>query len=310
MKCLALKPAAIVGFFLLVRPLLSTGQEFIDVEAEREALRRLPVTDTDVELVSTTGDTTAPAESDYGNSYTVPGIKPYSGQTVSATAALSDAANPTNASASNVGSLVLQVQQLQAEMRRLNGMIEEQAQQIARLQEQSLERYVDLDRRLAGATSTGNATTSPGGVSLARPAAIDSMTDESETPAQPGEEAAYQRAYDLVKIRQFASAVDAFRDFLDAYPFGRFAPNAHYWRGELYLVIATPDPELARQSFKLLLDQYPNNPKIPDALYKLGRVHFLKGNRDRSLEYLRRVIAEYPGHPAAQLAQDFVNEYF
>ena len=70
------------------------------------------------------------------------------------------------------------------------------------------------------------------------------------------------------------------RNFLSNYPFGRYAPNAHYWLGELYLVVEPPDPELARQNFKLLLDQYSADPKVPDALYKLGRVQFIKGNRD------------------------------
>jgi TolA-binding protein len=79
--------------------------------------------------------------------------------------------------------------------------------------------------------------------------------------------------------------------------------------GELYLVVEPVDPESARQNFQVLLDQYPNDRKVPDALYKLGRVHALKGNQERSREYLQRVISEYgaDGHPAAQLAKDFLD---
>ena len=113
----------------------------------------------------------------------------------------------------------------------------------------------------------------------------------------------------MVRERQFEAAVDAFNTFLASYPFGRFAPNAHYWLGELYLVIEPVDPESARQNFQLLLDQYPNDRKVPDALYKLGRVQALKGNIDRSKEYLNQVIADYGAeqHPAAQLAKDFLD---
>ena len=75
-------------------------------------------------------------------------------------------------------------------------------------------------------------------------------------------------------------------------------------------MIAPPDPELARQNFKLLLDQYPADAKVPDALYKLGLVHFIKGNRQRSREYLEEVIREYPSHAAAQLARQFLLENF
>jgi tol-pal system protein YbgF len=96
--------------------------------------------------------------------------------------------------------------------------------------------------------------------------------------------------------------------FSSAYPDGRYAPNAHYWLGELFLVIDPPDPEAARQSFMLLLNQYPDNAKVPDALYKLGRVQFIKGNSARAREYLNRVMREYPDSSAARLASDFIDE--
>ena len=43
----------------------------------------------------------------------------------------------------------------------------------------------------------------------------------------------------------------------------------------------SPDLESSRQSFTMLLSQYPDNSKAPDALYKLGKVQCMKGNRER-----------------------------
>lgn len=331
MKLSYTKPALIAGFSLLVLPALSWAQDYIDVEAERKAARAASV-----EVISASAGAADAPSSDYPSSgypsgdstssgYSRTGIRPYSGETITATTANSPVASQLsegsqnadsrntgslNTGSFNVGSLVVQLQQLQEEVRRLNGLVEEQAQEVQRLKEQSLERYVDLDRRLAGAAGQGGlpANSVDGSMVSANPAA--SRGESSATPLQAGEEAAYQQAYDLVKTRQFDDAVKGFRGFLAEYPFGRYAPNAHYWLGELYLVLDPPDAELARQSFKLLLDQYPDDPKVPDAIYKLGRVHFLKGNRDRSREYLNKVITEYPGHPAAQLAQDFINDNF
>ena len=209
-------------------------------------------------------------------------------------------------------SLALRVQQLEEEIRRLNGLLEEQASLLMRLQDQSLERYVEMDRRLAAI-----GTVDPSAV-IEDDEETDSLAPDDAVPSadvpvavaevQPGEREAYQSAYGLVRERQFEAAVDAFNTFLASYPFGRFAPNAHYWLGELYLVIEPVDPESARQNFQLLLDQYPNDRKVPDALYKLGRVHALKGNMDRSKEYLNKVITDYGAeqHPAAQLAKDFL----
>ena len=49
----------------------------------------------------------------------------------------------------DTGSLVIRLQQLEEEIRRLNGIVEEQQLLLTRLQDQSLERYVELDRRIA-----------------------------------------------------------------------------------------------------------------------------------------------------------------
>ena len=130
----------------------------------------------------------------------------------------------------------------------------------------------------------------------------------AQVPEQPGEAEAYRAAYALVRGQEFDSAVTAFTAFLRDYPGGRYAPNAHYWLGELYLVVDPADPEAARQSFMLLLNQYPDNAKIPDALYKLGRVQFIKGNSQRAREYLERVMREYPNSSAARLAGDFIDQ--
>ena len=211
------------------------------------------------------------------------------------------------------GSLILRVQQLEADVRMLTGLLEEATQALRALEAQSLERYVDLDRRLsvgARPQEENVATAGPGSNIPASGESPGNTQSERAGEAEEGEEAAYRAAYELVREREFDTAVSAFMEFLSDYPFGRYAPNAHYWLGELYLVIDPPDPELARQNFKLLLDQYPADQKVPDALYKLGRVQFIKGNRQRSREYLDEVIREYPSHAAAQLARQFLLENF
>ena len=55
--------------------------------------------------------------------------------------------------------------------------------------------------------------------------------------------------------QQFNDAITAFQTFLRDYPDGRYAANAHYWLGELFLAVQPQDLEASRQSFTLLLDQ-------------------------------------------------------
>ena len=304
MIAVSIKPALRAGFLLMGAGLFGfaipsslLAQDYVDVEAERRAAEQAMATEA------------APVV-DPATSYT--GIRPYSGSTTVAQPPAETAAPITG---TDSGSLILRVQQLEADVRRLTGLLEEATQALRSLEAQSLERYVDLDRRLAqgGSTasvqqgaSTGSDTTGTAGVALPG----GDATDSRSVDAQEGEEPAYRAAYEKVRERDFDNAVLAFTEFLSNYPFGRYAPNAHYWLGELYLVVEPPDPELARQNFKLLLDQYPADPKVPDALYKLGRVQFIKGNRQRSREYLDEVIREYPSHAAAQLARQFLLENF
>lgn len=289
------------GLTLMVGPVSfgAYAQDYIDVEAERERARQVG------------GSTVQPARvtpqrplmpEDGARSY---GLDSQPAETV----LRQPAGAPAQGSQQNVGDLFILVQELQQEVMRLNGTMEEQSHEIRVLKEQSLERYMDLDRRLAGggarlSESSGPAATAAAGSLMSGGPAQDGRVDVE----QPGEGDSYRAAYALVRSQEFDSAVTSFKQFLDRYPDGRYAPNAHYWLGELYLVIKPAATELARQSFTLLLDEYPQNAKVPDAMYKLGQVHFVKGNSDKAREYLDRVIREHSDSAAANLAREFIDQ--
>jgi len=272
----------LTGLALMAGPVSfgALGQDYIDVEAERARAGN-----------SSASQPTA--------------ARSYGLDSSAAPAPVSRAPAPAGNGEQTIGNLFIQLQRLQQEVMQLNGKVEEQAYEIRRLKEQSLERYLDLDRRLAGgaAPTSGSGAGSSGSAATTPPAG-----GGNEAAEQPGEGDAYRAAYALVRNQEFDDAVAAFKQFLERFPDGRYAANAHYWLGELYLVLQPPDPEAARQSFTLLLDQYPGNAKEPDALYKLGRVHFIKGNRDRSREFLDRVIRQYPESSAAGLAKEFIQQ--
>lgn len=298
----------LVGAFSVSLAAAAQGQtpSYIDLEAEQS---QPPGTTRPADPYSDRPASAYPATS-YGVN-----TAPTAPSTVDSSAALGGTAAATaGASGNNLGAVLYQLQQLQREVMMLNGKVEEQAHELRTLKEQNLERYLDLDRRLgatAGGAAAGGSMPTTGGGSTA-------AAGGGNTPAgtggaeQPGEGDAYRAAYALVRSQQFDDAVAAFKQFLLNYPDGRYAPNAHYWLGELYLVVTPQDLEASRQSFSLLLSQYPDNPKVPDALFKLGKVQFLKGNRDRSQEYLDRLISEYgsSNSSAVKLAKDFLAENF
>ncbi len=219
----------------------------------------------------------------------------------------------------NLGNLLIQLQQLQQEVMMLRGKVEEQAFEIERLKEQQQELYVDLDRRIESLGGAAARVAAPTGAAPATAGAAAAATAvplppprTGEVPEQPGEGEAYRAAYALVRGQQWDAAIKAFDQFLRDYPDGRYAPNAHYWLGELYLVVSPPQLEQARQAFMLLLTQYPEDNKVPDAMYKLGKVYYQKGNREKGREYLDRVIAEYgaSNSSAVSLAREFIEQNY
>lgn len=205
--------------------------------------------------------------------------------------------------ASQQGELFYQLQLLQQEVMQLRGLVEEQGYQLQKLKKQGMERYIDLDGRVAALSKSPQAAPS-----ASKQAAPVKPVAAKPVEAQAGEKETYNKAYKLVTEKQFESALVAFKQFLVDYPAGRYAPNSYYWMGELYQVVNPQDLESARQAFMQLLEQFPQHAKAPDAMYKLGKVYFMKGNKEQARHWLEKVVAEHGGgsSSAADKAAQFL----
>jgi len=205
------------------------------------------------------------------------------------------------------GMLFLQLQQMQEEIAQLRGMLEEQQNQIQRLQQEGLERYQDIDRRLSsGAAGVNQAAPVPTPSTAGAGAPAASQAQAGSQAGDPEQEKLYyDAAFDLIKAKDFDKASQAFAAFLRKYPNSQYAGNAQYWLGEVNL--AKGDLQGAGQAFARVSQAYPQHSKVPDSLYKLADVELRLGNRDKAQGVLRQVIAQYPNTSAAQLAQRQLN---
>ncbi|MGV8843696.1 MAG: tol-pal system protein YbgF [Pseudomonas sp.] len=208
--------------------------------------------------------------------------------------------------ASAQGELFLQLQQLQEELARLRGMVEVQQNDIERLKQVGLERYQELDQRIAGgATSAATAQNSSAAGAInasGTPTSPPSAAPANNEPADPAKEKLYyDAAFDLIKAKDFDRASQAFAAFLRKYPDSQYAGNAQYWLGEVNL--AKGDLQSAAQAFAKVGKAYPKHAKVPDSLYKLADVEQRLGNGSKAKSLLEQIIAEFPGSSAAQLAQ-------
>ncbi|MGY4526154.1 tol-pal system protein YbgF [Pseudomonas sp. TE21394] len=202
----------------------------------------------------------------------------------------------------------MQLQQMQDQLSRQQGIIEELQNDVSRMKQENLERYQDLDRRInSGAAPAATPdNSSGGGASNAAPdAAAGAAAQQPAASSEPGDPAKeklyYDAAFDLIKQKDFDKASQAFGAFLRKYPNSQYAGNAQYWLGEVNL--AKGDLPAASQAFAQVSQKYPKHSKVPDSLYKLADVERRMGHTDKVKGILQQVISQYPGTSAAQLAQ-------
>ena len=226
--------------------------------------------------------------------------------------------------------LVIQVQQLQDEVRMLRGMLEDQTIQLENLSNRQRDQYLDLDQRITGSrgASSGpvlsnNPVTTSGTVPAAGPLpatredapalrpALDTPssvtaiatpdTEARDLPASPeAEKAAYDQGFQSLKDLKYADAATQFSAFVRQYPNSEYADNAQYWLGESYYV--TRNYDIALEAFQALLNNYPNSPKVPDGLLKIGYTHYELKQWDQARAALVQVQKQYPDTTLARLA--------
>ena len=247
--------------------------------------------------------------------------------------------NLSSSSAANVNNndglslLLEQNQQLRTEVQALRALVEEQSFEIRKIQRDSLSRYTNVDERLGMLENEAVTTvTSPGTrvtdrlppltppsstrqdtstASSANAASENSRTaTATETnarfsrgtlqPAILSEQQLYQMAYESAINSNFERAVAEFDQYLSIYPDGRFVSNAHYWKGQAYLYLNQFGE--ARDSYEIILAQYEESPKLPDAMYGLGLAYQGLGNIAQARQLLSEIKRRFPNTGVANLA--------
>ena len=122
------------------------------------------------------------------------------------------AGSGASAPASAQGQLFMQLQQMQDQLSRQQGIIEELQNDVSRMKQENLERYQDLDRRInSGAAPAATPDNSSGGASnAASGAAAGAAAQQPAASSEPGDPAKeklyYDAAFDLIKQKDFGDA--------------------------------------------------------------------------------------------------------
>ena len=181
-------------------------------------------------------------------------------------------------------------QQLEKEVRRLTGQVEEQNFKIQQLQEELARQTGDLQVRMDDLAAGNSAGTAPMMSQDNPPSDYTAQGDYAAPPAQApvdgqlgtlnqstetgqisggnSEASEYEQAYAYVKSRDFDAAERAFEAFIAKYPSSSYITNAKYWYGETFYVRGNYD-----KAARIFAESYQANPKGSKAagnLLKLG----------------------------------------
>lgn len=221
-------------------------------------------------------------------------------------------------SAQGLMQILSRLDRLQQEVQQLRGEIELQSHEVERVRKQQRDLYLDLDRRLsalqepadvkpsasAGAARPTEAPTTPPAAERTIPARAPGRRIANADPAQI--QSAYQDARRTLDAGQYREAIGAFRTLINDYPGNPLEANAQYWLGEAYYAMRDFDNALAE--FKKVESVDADSPKLPDAMLKIGYIHYEAGAWDSAREVLTTLTEEHPDSTAARLAMQRLDQ--
>ncbi len=116
---------------------------------------------------------------------------------------------------------------------------------------------------------------------------------------------AYRNGIVLFGKNRYPEARAAFQNVFDADASGELADNALFWIGETYF--ATGDYNNAIRYYKRVSDEYGDQNKAPDAMYKLAISYEKTSDLAQARTILQEVIARYPYSAPASSAKTELN---
>lgn len=180
-----------------------------------------------------------------------------------------------------------QISTLSQDIAQLRGQLEVLTFNLQSLQKRQQDLYVDLDTRLRNIEE-----------GKTKPASASAEAQHAQLEAEAA--GAYEAAYNLYRDGKLKPAIDALGNVSSKYASTQAAPGALFWLGMAQA--QSGSGAAAQQSWRKLVDTFPEDPKSPDALRAIASVQLEKGDKKGATKTLKELTASYPGTDAAKEA--------
>lgn len=134
-------------------------------------------------------------------------------------------------------------------------------------------------------------------------------SDSSRTPTAglvPSAEVLVRQAQDYINQSAFPAARRSLNLMLTTYPQDPKVPDALYFLGYSF---ETETPDSSRAYYNRVWKTYPKADKAPTALYKLGNLELKAANVPAARTYWQRIVTDYKESIEFTRAQDLLREH-
>jgi len=112
----------------------------------------------------------------------------------------------------------------------------------------------------------------------------------------------YEQGFELLTQSKYEDAATVFEQQLKAYPGGKLAADAHYWIAEAMQVSRKID--VAKQHLKVIIKDYPQSSRLPDAMLKTAYIEQQLGNEIEARILFQEIVNYHPKSDAAIAAKN------
>ncbi len=131
-------------------------------------------------------------------------------------------------------------------------------------------------------------------------------TAKPRKPAVPVDKLEFDKAYKLFKEGKYDRAIAAFKEFKRKFKYSKYVPDAIFYIAESYYNKGEYDKAIINYDY--LVNSYQKSDKVPMATYKEGLSFIKMGDKIDGNYLLQKVIKQYPGTKAAQLAKQYLKK--
>lgn len=183
--------------------------------------------------------------------------------------------------------------ELQAELLRLNGLIDQIDHKGQQEEEETLRFREDLKKQIENLREEVKL--------LQASTKVTKEVEEARKKAVQGAVDLYQQALDLIKQKKYKDAKKTLRTYIEKHPHGKRVANAYFWIGECEYNLQRFEEAILE--YQKVISGYPKSNKVPDSLLKQGMAFARLGDNESAKIVLNKLIKKYPKSPQARVAK-------